>query len=392
MFSKKNIDQYTRKNKAGLLTSGKPYFDALVDLIKKAKEELHLQVYIFEPDETGDIIKQALVEASRRGVSIYLLLDGFGSSSLSSEYIDEMKKAGIHFRWFGPLFSKGRFHIGRRMHYKVSVADYRYAIVGGINIGNRYNEINGQIPWYDFAVAIEGETAIKLHRYCKNKWKGFALRKNYPETVEPAISGLPLPKSECELRIRVNDQLNRKTRIVLSYRDAVRQSNEDIIIVGAYFLPGRTFIRLMQKASARGVKIILLTGARSDVWLAQHALHYLYRMLLKNKIEIYEYTRAPVHGKVIVADKKFVSLGSYDLNQLSSFINLELNIDILNEAFAARLHHLLLQTLENNCIKINQGVLKRRENFLKLFKQWLAFRLLRIMFVITLFISNKKDY
>ena len=140
------------------------------------------------------------------------------------------------------------------------------------------------------------------------------------------------------------------------------------------------------------MKITLLTGAQSDVWLAQNALHFLYRKLLRSKIEIFEYTKAPVHGKVIVTDKKFVSLGSYDLNQLSSFINLELNLDINNDSFAINLYRSLHHILQKESTLINKSILKKREGLFKLLKQWLAFRLLRIIFIITLFVSNKKDF
>ncbi len=387
MVEEKIYERYCLNNKASLVHSGRQYFAALTELIRSAETELHLQVYIFEPDQTGIAIKDELIRAAGRNVKIYLLLDGFGSSSLSDKFIRELTDAGIFFRWFGPLFSKMRIHLGRRMHYKVAVADASRALVGGINIGDRYNEIDGQPPWLDFAIYTEGEIAFQLAAFCHKKWRGMKLPRI--RKVKPQPAHFRPYDNDCPIRIRVNDRLRRRARIVYSYRDAIRKSKNDIIIAGAYFMPGRTFIRLMNRASLRGVSIRLITGMQSDVWLAQYGLRYLYRRLLRNNILIYEYTRAPVHGKTMVVDQEFVTLGSYDLNQLSAFINLELNLDIREASFARQLHGFLENTIEKDCILITPELLKKREGPLTMLRQWMAYRLLRILFFITLFVSNK---
>jgi len=388
MDREKKYNRFTLPNKASLIHSGRPYFETLVLLIDSAKKEIHLQVYIFEADETGIVIRDALIRAAGRGVQVFLLLDGFGSGSLPSRFIHHMDTAGIHLRWFGPLFSGMRLHLGRRMHYKVFVADGRTSLVGGINIGNRYNELHGNPPWLDFAVLCEGEIAFRLEAFCIKKWRGFSLPGR--QKVKKMMDGPPaLPDNTCPIRIRVNDRLRRKARIVYSYRETIRRAKEDIVIVGAYFIPGRTFSRLMNKASSRGVKIRLITGTQSDVWLAKYALRYLYSRLLRSNIEIYEYKKAPVHGKAIVADRKFVSLGSYDLNQLSTFINLELNLDINDDRFAGIFHDVLEKIIKNDCILVTAEMVKQRQDYFTMFKQWLAYRILRVLFFITLFVSNK---
>src|SRR5436190_1575796 len=130
-----------------LLSSGKPFFDVLLKRITGAKHEIHFQVYIFENDETGIIVADALAHASMRGVRIYLLIDAFGAN-LSEDMLRQLKDAGVQVKLYGPLFSNGKFHIGRRLHRKVIVFDETVAFVAGLNISNNYNYI-GDKEWLD---------------------------------------------------------------------------------------------------------------------------------------------------------------------------------------------------------------------------------------------------
>ena len=38
-------------------------------------------MYMFTPDKDGDMVRDALTEAARRGVEVKLLVDGFGSAA-----------------------------------------------------------------------------------------------------------------------------------------------------------------------------------------------------------------------------------------------------------------------------------------------------------------------
>ena len=83
-----------------LIHGGELYFDTLLELINECKHILHLQVYIFDLDNTGKNILRALENAAARGVSVFLVVDGFGSMSLGNEFADQMKMQNISFRFF----------------------------------------------------------------------------------------------------------------------------------------------------------------------------------------------------------------------------------------------------------------------------------------------------
>src|SRR5205085_402746 len=103
-------------------------------------------------------------------------------------------------------------------------------------------------------------------------------------------------------------------------------------------------------------------AAQSDVNLQRLAILYLYQWMIRNKITIYEYMPANVHGKTLIADKQFVTIGSYDLNNLSTYSNIELNLNIGDETFASAFHSELEKIALNDCRLITLDDLYKRSN------------------------------
>ena len=145
--TQKKSGGYSTHNKVKLIHGGKEYFDLLLDLINKATASIHLQTYVYDDDETVSIIAVALNAAAQRNVSVYLLAGAYASRVMSQRFIDELRESGIHFRFFEPFFRNKYFYFGRRMHHKVFVADAKFALTGGINIANRYNDMPGMPAW-----------------------------------------------------------------------------------------------------------------------------------------------------------------------------------------------------------------------------------------------------
>src|SRR5687768_17401282 len=140
---------YVEAEQITLVYSGTNYFDVLEQIIDDAKVSIQFQTYIFENDETGIRIVNALKRAAQRGVQIYLLIDAFGSVNFSRSLVNELKSLGIHCRKFAPLFSAESIFFGRRLHWKIIVADKAVSLTGGINVANKYNALSKDHPWLD---------------------------------------------------------------------------------------------------------------------------------------------------------------------------------------------------------------------------------------------------
>jgi cardiolipin synthase len=368
-----------------LYSSGPAFFNALEQLIDKAKEEIHFQVYIFESDKTGTQIGNALLRACLRGVKIFLLIDAFGSSNLPDEITDQLKKSGAVVKRYGPFYYEGRFHFGRRLHRKVIVFDRKIAIVAGLNISDNYNDIEDKKAWLDFAVVMNGNAVIKLYSICLQRW------------LKKPLRSLPLKKILNEkksldsvIQIRQNDMIRGLNEANATYRREIKNAVKSLFIVGGYFLPGGRVRRMLRNAVQRGVQIQIIIAAESDVWLQRNAIQYLYNWLLRHRITIYEYLPSNVHGKVLIADMKLISIGSYDLNNLSTLSNIELNVDIPGEYLASTLHSELEKIVAADCRRVTIEELYRRTNLLKRIWYWTCYQVVKSFFALA-FWTAKKD-
>ncbi len=370
--------------KIKLLSSGKIFFDTLEKLINEARAEIHFQIYIFENDETGIRIANALLKAAIKGVKIYLLIDAFGSSNLPQEITTQLKNAGVGLKRYGPFLSGRTLHLGRRLHRKVIVFDRKIAIVAGLNISNNYNDVGDKKPWLDFAVIAEGNIVAKLYSVCLQRW------------IKKRLRQLPLKKILSErkifsslIRVRQNDMIRGLNEANASYRREIKNSKTSLFVVGGYFLPGGGVRRLLRYAVLRGVRVTVILAAESDVTLQRNAVQYLYQWMLRIGIQIYEYLPSNVHGKVLIADKKNISIGSYDLNNLSTFSNIELNLDIPNEQLATAFQNELEKIMVAECRLVTIEDLYRRTNIWKRLKYFVSYQIVKSFFVLALWTARK---
>ena len=59
---------YIPFNKVKLIRGGQAYFELLESIIREANDTIHLQVYIYDEDETGRKRADALIAAAKRDV------------------------------------------------------------------------------------------------------------------------------------------------------------------------------------------------------------------------------------------------------------------------------------------------------------------------------------
>jgi len=389
---RRRADQgYVAHNKIKLVSGGRPYFDQVLHMIREAKEIIQIQVYIYDDDETGGEITQALMDAAKRKVSIYLMADGYASQKLSKKWVREIEDAGIHFRFFEPLFRSRHSYIGRRLHHKVIITDNRFALVGGINISNHYNDLPGDKAWLDFALHIEGEIVHELCRVCQKVWVGYLPAKSQKFCRDPQISFQIPPSEDCRLRVRRNDWIMKRNQISRSYVEMFRKANDQIIMMSGYFLPGPIIRKNMKRASARGVKIKLILAGISDVAVAKNAERYMYNWLFRNSIEVYEYKPSVLHGKVAVCDGAWATIGSYNVNIISAYASIELNIDINNAGFAASLQHTLENIIRKDCVLITKEDFNLQNGILDRIWEQLCYWFIRLLFYLFTFNFKQRD-
>jgi cardiolipin synthase len=367
-----------------LVHSGEDYFSRLEQIILDAKTEIHIQTYIFEYDSIGKKIISALKEAASKNVKIYILLDGFGSFSFPHDVVNELKKIGIEIRYFSPFFSANSLYIGRRLHHKVVVADKKIALIGGINIANKYYGTDKAVPWLDYAVQVTDEgIGVQLSKLCLAMF----LRKRPVSRTK--IASVMYSNLEVTVNILQNDWLKRKKEIYRAYLKSIGDAKKEIVIMGSYFLPGRKLIDSLKKASHKNVKIKLILSGISDVPIARRASCHLYSKLLRYNIELYEWKSSILHAKAAVIDTNWTTIGSFNLNNLSSFASIEMNVEIKSAEFSNN-YRLHLDEIMNQCDKITSESLHLKGNLTTKLLNWTCYLITRTIETIVTYLPLKR--
>ena len=389
MITKHTHDSaYSENNVVSLYRSGKPFFDLLLQLINEARHCIQLQTYILEEDETGKIISEALKKAASRGVKISLLVDGYASQNLSSGFIKSLTRSGIKFRKFEPILRSKKLYFGRRLHHKLLVVDTYNAVVTGINISNKYNDFAGTTGWLDWAVYVRGEIAEQLDTICTKLYYKNAERLTFGR----AKFDFSERAGNTKVRIRRNDWVNRYMEITESYVEMFKTAKDYIYLMSPYFLPGHILQKAIAEAADRGVRIKLILPGISDVQMAKLAERYMYRWLLKFKtVDIYEYQPKVLHGKMATYDGVWVTVGSYNVNNISAYASVELNLDINDKHFANETETKLERIIKLDCIKVDEKYYLQKTNFFKLFIQRSCYEIIKIMLYLFTFYFKQRE-
>ncbi len=358
-------------NRLEVIERGDARLRAVLDLIAGAKSSLNVLMYMFNADEAGDAVRNALDAAACRGVDVKLLIDGFGSTA-PHPFLEVLRKSGGDYCVFNPTY--GRRYLVRN-HQKIIAADERVAIIGGANIDETYLTDTGPEHWRDLWLLIEGPEAAVASRYCESlfRWakrKHSSLRSLRRMTAEFSEWRGPLQwKFSGPLSLR-------KSWWRSIGRDIRRARNLEMIF--AYFAPTGAMLRRIGSVGRRG-RARLIMAAKSDNNATIAAARHSYGRLLRKNVEIYEYRPAKLHTKLVVVDD-VVYIGSSNFDYRSFYLNLEVMLRIHDARFAAAMRAYFEGELVD-CRAITPRLYKRRAS---------AWR--RVKWALSHFLVNILDY
>ena len=292
--------------------------------------------------------------------------------------------------------------VTRRMHNKSFTVDNQFTILGGRNIGNEYFEADPDLEFEDLDVMAIGPVVKEVSSVFDRYWNSelaypvSVLFKGKPPTAEQVeklrgeLNKYVADQTDSEyLRALRNSDLANKFRMdqvdfgwgdaevvydqpekllhgfsenqyhlspmLIPYWKAVKK---ELIIFSPYFVPGKSGTAFLTQLAQRGVRVRILTNslASNDVGLV-HAGYMKYRKdLLRGGVELYELnkklsrkerkvkkgtsgsSKASLHAKSFVFDRKQVFIGSLNLDPRALVYNTEigvvLNVPIIAEEMA----------------------------------------------------------
>jgi len=340
----------TRANDVTILANGENKFPELLKDIQHARHHIHVEYYIYECDETGMTLIEALIEKARQGVIVRFIYDDFGSPGINSKLEKRMKAAGIHVF----AFHKIKFYLlanrfNYRNHRKILIVDGQVAFVGGINVSDKYvntNDGKKKLYWRDTHVRIEGPAVYYLQFLFMSDWK-FCCNDESFETDSSYFGDTFNPKQNCYVQVAAGGPDSVMPTILYSMLQAINLSKEEILITTPYFIPGDSMMDAICVAAMSGIKVKLLVPGISDSKIVNAASKSYYKKLLEAGVDIYLYQKGFVHAKTMVCDGKLSIVGTANMDYRSFELNFEVNALVYDGNIGKQMRELFMEDIQH---------------------------------------------
>jgi cardiolipin synthase len=384
-----------------LLEGSRAFFPALIAAIDGAQREVLLETYIFDFTGSGAEVAYALERAGRRGITVRVVMDGFGTPELPPFWEMRFDEARVQWALYSRTGSLGLLWPGtwRRLHRKLCVVDGAVGFCGGINILDDYHDPNhGALlsPRFDFSLRVEGPLVPQMLGTMQRQWArieavGQLKRAQWGgafgllRATRPAAMAAAPPARQGDSNVRaallLRDNLRHRAVIERAYLRAIGRAREEIIIANAYFVPGGRMRRALINAARRGVHVSLLLQGRYEYFMQFYASRPVFGALLRAGVHIHEYAPSFLHAKVAVIDGRWSTVGSSNLDPLSLLLAREANVVVEDARFARRLRERLLHAMVHEGRRMDPAAYEQRPPWQR-FKERLALIVMRILLVI----------
>jgi cardiolipin synthase len=320
-------------NQVELLTDYAGSLHRLISDIDAARGHVHLLYYIYQDDETGRRVADALARAAGRGVKCRVLLDAVGSKRALRKLAAKMRGQGIEVTAVLPagLFRRNAARFDLRNHRKIAVIDGRICYGGSQNISN--GQFVAGFPNEELVVRVAGPVAWQM--------QAVFLADYYQETNavlnDPELFPDPAPAGRAVVQAvpsgpgygRENGQ---ELMIALLYA-----ARERVVLTTPYFVPDEPFQEAVRSAARRGVAVHLVVSSHANQTFTQFAQRSFYDELLADGVLIHLYQPRFLHAKYLTIDNDVALVGSGNIDIRSFALNAEISLMFFDAGVVAQL-------------------------------------------------------
>lgn len=369
-----------------MILTNDSYLTSLIADIESAAASIDIETYIFEDDDAGRKLADALCSAAKRGVVIRLLVDGIGSFSWGGQLAEKLKAAGIQTKIYHPVpfFISHWYHstkksrsifsilfmlfkkINNRDHRKICIIDKNIVYAGSSNI-NAHILSHSADFWRDTNIKIIGADINNLQYAFDKAWGHIPLNKKIARTfmAKPADAVFRLNYSWKLRHVYYNLLL-----------DKLSHCQNRIWVTNAYFIPEQRILKKLLDATKRGIEVRVILPQKSDVFIATLAAKTFYAELINHGVLIYEYEPGMLHAKILIIDNWY-SIGSSNLNYRSLKHDLEIDVTIQTDEMKKMLEQQFMEDIKQSKL-INMESLKNQSRiyyllgrFILMFRYWI---------------------
>ena len=333
-------------NKIEILLNGEGTYPRLWQDIASAQKTLTVQMYFSQPGVVADTMAKYLSDRARAGVRVLVLLDAFGSGTLTKEWSKGLEEAGVEIAWLRKVRWYTLHKATQRSHVRVVVVDGRVGYTGGFGLADYWlGDGRHKDQWRESSVRFAGPTVAALQA---------AFAAGWAETTGELLTGdVFFPPIAFDDDGNINAGLMHSLPTIGStpaerfYALTIAGARKTLYISNSYFVPNADFCKLLINAARRGVDVRVLTvGKETDVKTTWYAGRALYEQLLEGGVKIYEYSPTMMHAKTIVVDALWSSVGSMNFDNRSIAFNNESQIVALDPIVGQRMEEIFLEDLK----------------------------------------------
>ncbi|HLG75625.1 MAG TPA: phospholipase D-like domain-containing protein [Ktedonobacteraceae bacterium] len=359
-FLHRQLDEVTvGNNRLQLYSYGRDLYDAMLDAIDHAQESIYLESFIWKDDEVGWEFKTHLAKKAEEGVDVYVIFDSVGNLVVPRAF--KSFHPAIHVLEFHSIRNLSHIFDPRRYsldHRKLLIVDGHTSFIGGYNIGSLY-----ATSWRDTHLRICGPASADLAQSFTDFWnrskRDQKITRHYQRTFDPLLT------------LHGNDALHLTFPIRDMYIESINRAEKKILLSNAYFVPDHILLDALKAAAGRGVDVCILVPWVSNHVLADWVSHGYFQECLEAGIHVLGYLPAMLHAKTCTIDGQWSTVGTANLDRLSSIGNYEINIEVYSAAFAQQMETLFGYDT-TNVLELNLDEWKSRSWYTKLSERILA--------------------
>ncbi len=326
-----NIDScgsvYTENNDIKIFTNGKKKLESLINDIKAAKQTINLCYYIYASDETGNAVSEILKQKAKQGVTVNLLIDGFGSKRFKRKKFKELLNAGVNICEFFPplrIFRSVNLRLNYRNHRKIAVIDGKIGYIGGVNIRNDHMEVGEKaLPWRDGHIRVVGDCVFDLQRLFLKDWRfsyAPARKKDYDLERYFVVNDEVI--NNCGVQIVHSGPDDNREQIKLAMIKMITSATKKVCLQSPYFVPDDSFLDAIKSAALSGVEVNIMIPKLPDQIIPYYASLSYCEDLVAYGVNVYA-REGFIHAKTLLVDDEVCMIGSCNSDIRSFSLNFE---------------------------------------------------------------------
>ena len=295
---------------------GEAMFEAMLEELEKAEKFIFMEYFLVSHGHMWDSILEILTRKAAEGVEVRFLYDGMNAfTNLPYNYPKRLEKRGIRCKMHAPVRPFVSTHYNNRDHRKITVIDGHTAFTGGINLEDRYINIDSPYGhWKDTAIRLRGDAVRSFTLMFLQMWNA----TERTPAFSPYLPAAPRIQEASGIVIPYGDSPLQQERVGESiYLSMIQQARDYLFIMTPYLIPDNRMISALCLAAKRGVDVQIILPHIPDMKSAQILARSHYRELLDAGVKIYEYTPGFIHAKVFLADDRHGVVGTINLDYRS---------------------------------------------------------------------------